>query len=280
MKKYQSAIGGMHCAACSTRIEKVVGRLEGVSSCAVNLATNQARIDYDPDLVSVAKIEETIGNLGFVAEGAGGRGQDQEKGFEEQLAEIKSRLVPAFILAALIMVISMGPMLGLRLPGFLNADISPLGHTLVQFFLVLPVLYLGRNFYQSGIPALLRGIPNMDSLIAIGTGAAVLYSVWNLVEILLGVDPVPRAHDLYFESAAMLIALISLGKYLEMRSKVKTGEAIQALMKLTPEKATVVGDNGEHHDVAVDALHVGDLVFIRPGERIPVDGVVVAGTRL
>jgi Cu+-exporting ATPase len=278
MKKYQSAIGGMHCAACSSRIEKVVGRLEGVSSCTVNLATNQARIAFDPELVSVAKIEETISNLGFVAEGeAGDNRQEQGKEFEEQLAEIKSRLVPTFILAALIMAISMGPMLGLYLPGFLNAEVSPLGHTLVQFFLVLPVLYLGKNFYLSGIPALLRGIPNMDSLIAIGTGAAVLYSVWNLVEIILGIDSVARAHDLYFESAAMLIALISLGKYLEMRSKVKTGEAIKALMKLTPEKATVVGDNDEHREVDVHSLQVGDLIFIRPGERIPVDGVVVSG---
>ena len=278
MKQYQSAIGGMHCAACSTRIEKVVGRLEGVSRCAVNLATNQARIDYDPDLVSVAKIEETISSLGFVAEGeAGGNGQYQEKGFEEQLAEIKSRLVPTFSLAVLIMTISMGPMLGLSLPGFLSAETSPLGHTLVQFFLVLPVLYLGKSFYLNGIPALLRGIPNMDSLIAIGTGAAVLYSVWNLVEIMLGIDSVARAHDLYFESAAMLIALISLGKYLEMRSKVKTGEAIKTLMKLTPEKATVVGDNDEYREVDVDSLQVGDLIFIRPGERIPVDGVVISG---
>ena len=277
-KKYQSAISGMHCAACSTRIEKVVGNLTGVSTCAVNLATARANITYDPEVVSTETIEHSIANLGFVAEGERKESdQNQEKKVEQQLLAVKKRLIPAFILAAVIMTISMGPMVGIGLPGILTADVSPLGHSLVQFFLVLPVLYLGRNFYVNGIPALFRGIPNMDSLIAIGTGAAVLYSSWNLVEIFIGIQPVERAHDLYFESAAMLIALISLGKYMEMRSKVKTGEAIKSLMKLTPETATLIGDSGEYIETAVESLVVGDVLLIRPGERIPVDGLVVQG---
>ncbi|MFT5698464.1 MAG: Cu+-exporting ATPase [Desulforhopalus sp.] len=277
-KKYNSAIGGMHCAACSTRIEKVVGNLTGVTSCTVNLATARASISFDSDLVSVATIEETIAMLGFVAEGESAESdRPNDKVIQEQLAEIKRRLLPAFILAGLIMIISMGPMVGIVLPSFLRADLSPLGHSLVQFSLILPVLYLGRKFYFNGIPALFRGIPNMDSLIAIGTGAAVLYSSWNLVEILLGINPVERAHDLYFESAAMLIALISLGKYLEMRSKVKTGEAIKALMQLTPDTATVVAENGAYVETAVESVVPGDVILIRPGERIPVDGIVITG---
>lgn len=277
-KEYKSAIDGMHCAACSTRIEKVVGNLSGVSTCTVNLATARANVVYDAEVVSVSTIEEAIGNLGFEAKGESEESsQKQEETVEQQLMEIKRRLIPQFVLASLIMIISMGPMVGIALPSLISADVSPLVHSLVQFILVLPVLYLGRNFYLNGIPALFRGVPNMDSLIAIGTSAAVLYSSWNLVEIVLGVSPVERAHDLYFESAAMLIALISLGKFLEMRSKVKTGEAIRSLMKLTPETATVIMSSGEQVTTVVESIGVGDVILIHPGERIPVDGEVVKG---
>ena len=179
--QYQSAIDGMHCAACSTRIEKVVGKLSGVTSCSVNLATARTNVVYDPEVVSVATIEETISNLGFVARGETEEdNQKQEDTIEQQLVELKRRLIPQFVLAFLIMIISMGPMVGLVLPSFVRADTSPLIHSLIQFVLVLPVLYLGRNFYMNGIPALFRGVPNMDSLIALGTSAAVLYSSWNL----------------------------------------------------------------------------------------------------
>jgi Cu+-exporting ATPase len=146
----------------------------------------------------------------------------------------------------------------------------------VQFLLLLPVLYLGRNFYLNGIPALLRGGPNMDSLIAIGTGAALIYSTWNLVEIGLGIDAVARAHDLYFESAAMLIALVSLGKYLEARSKSRTTDAIRQLMQLAPETATLIDENGQR-PVPVKEIQVADHILIRPGERIPVDGIIIEG---
>lgn len=276
--QYQSVIDGMHCAACSSRIEKVVGNLEGVTNCSVNLATAKANIVYDAEVVSVETIEETISRLGFVAKGeADENGQEQEDTVAQQLVALKRKLIPQFVLALLIMTISMGPMVGLVLPTFLRTDVSPLSHSLIQFILVLPLLYLGRNFYVNGIPALFRGVPNMDSLIAIGTGAAFLYSSWNLVEIVLGVDPVMRAHDLYFESAAMLIALISLGKFLEMRSKMKTGEAIRSLMKLTPDTATRITESGEQEVTAVKSLGVDDIILIRPGERIPVDGLVVQG---
>ena len=189
---------------------------------------------------------------------------------------MKNRLLPAFVLALLIMCLSMAGMVGITLPPQLHPDHSPFTHAVVQFLLLLPVLYLGRNFYLDGIPALLRGGPNMDSLIAIGTGAAFVYSTWNMVEIGLGYDPVARAHDLYFESAAMLIALVSLGKYLEARSKARTTDAIRQLMQLTPDTATLIDENGQRQ-VAVAEIQVSDRILIRPGERIPVDGIIRDG---
>lgn len=277
-KKYQSAITGMHCAACSSRIEKVVGNLEGVSRCAVNLATAKASIEYNDEIVSVHEIEESIKNLGFEAVGMGeSNDMSAEDEISQQLGNLKKRLTPIFILATCIMLISMGPMVGITLPQVIAPDSSPLGHALLQFLLVIPVMLLGRNFYINGIPALVRGVPNMDTLIALGTGAAFIYSTWNLVEIYLGVEAVRRAHDLYFESAAMLIALISLGKYLEARSKVKTGEAIRALMELTPESATCIDEGGKQRVTLVALLQTGDNILLHPGERVAVDGVVVEG---
>lgn len=275
----EANIKGMHCAACSARIERVVGKLQGVAECSVNLATEKATIIYDPESITVIEMEEAVAGLGFTAEPL----VDDEEAtthFDEaaaHLQEMRGNLYPAFILAFFILYISMGPMLGLSLPGILHPDHSPLVHGMVQFLLLLPVFYFGRHFYISGIPALRRGAPNMDSLIAIGTGAAFIYSTWNLLEIALGVDAVAKAHDLYFESAAMLIALVSLGKYLEARSKARTTDAIKQLLQLAPETATLLLENGERTQVSVVEIQCGDLLLIHPGERIPVDGTVTKG---
>lgn len=270
-------IRGMHCAACSTRIERVVGNLTGVYQCSVNLATEKASIDFDPAVVDTALIEQTIAGLGFTAEPVDDAAHhvDAEDPVE-RLAGMKKRLLPSFTLALAIMYISMGHMVGLAPPDLVNASLSPLGHALIQFLLLLPVIFLNRFFYLSGIPALLRGGPNMDSLIAIGTGAAFVYSTWNLVEIIIGIDAIARAHDLYFESAAMLLALVSLGKYLEARSKIKTGDAISQLLELAPDTAILVEDSGQRQ-VLVEDINVNDRLLIRPGDRIPVDGSIVDG---
>ena len=276
---FLAKIGGMHCAACSTRIEKVVGNLPGVTTCSVNLATEKAKIVYDPALLTVTAIAERIGDLGFHME-AVGEEEDSVQAGEEltvRLAAMRKRLLPAFLLALAVMGLSMADMLGISLPRLLDAAQSPFLHALCQFFLVLPVLYLGRSFFVSGIPALVRGGPNMDSLIAIGTGAAFIYSTWNLVEIGLGMDAASRVHDLYFESAAMLLALVSLGKFLEARSKVRTTEAIRQLLKLTPDTATVLDAEGGQRQVAVTDIGVDDRLLVRPGERIAVDGLVLQG---
>lgn len=274
------AIEGMHCASCSTRIEKVVGGMGGVVSCQVNLATAQAKIVIEPDRVNLRDIRETINGLGFKARPLTSSlhiHADRQKEIEEKLKTMKKNLYPSFILAFLVMVVSMAEMIGFSLPTIISPSQNPFNFALLQFSLVVPVLWLGRHFYIIGFPALVRGVPNMDSLIAVGTGAAFVYSSWNLVEIGLGINAVHRAHDLYFESAAMLIALVSLGKFLETRSKARTSDAISQLMQLAPDKATLIkGDS--HEQIMVDEIIAGDLILIRPGERLPIDGLVEKGS--
>jgi Cu+-exporting ATPase len=225
-------------------------------------------------------IEQTIRDLGFAAEPLAG---DDFAAFEERsrqtlaaLAATKRSLFPQLTLAALLLILSMGHMLGLPLPGFLDPEFSPAAFALVQLILVLPVLWIGRRFYTDGFAQLARRAPNMDSLIAVGTGAAFAQSLWRTTLILLGRDPVAMAHDLYFESAAVIVALISLGKYFEARSKVRASQAIRELMELAPDSATLVRD-GVQVEVKVADLAPGDLVRIKPGERVPVDGEVVEG---
>lgn len=280
--KLALAIGGMTCASCSARIEKVVGGMEGVKSMQVNLATESAMVVFDPEVVSQRQIRESIERLGFTAKAAGpAGGSDFERQQEEavaRLAAMAKRLYPAFAFAIVLLVLSMGEMLGLPLPSFLAPHQSPFTFAAVQFFLVLPIMWSGRHFYLLGFPALWRGAPNMDSLIAIGTGAAFVYSTWNLIEIGLGIDTMARVMDLYFESAGVLIALVSLGKYLETRSKVRTSDAIRQLMALSPEEATLlVPETEAQKKIPVAEIEKGDILLVKPGERIPVDGSVVKG---
>ncbi|MEN8257227.1 MAG: heavy metal translocating P-type ATPase [Thermodesulfobacteriota bacterium] len=275
------AIKGMSCASCSSRIEKVVGDMAGVSECSVNLAAETATIVFDPHQIKVRSLVQTIKDLGFEARASqvgGGLPAHvlKQKENKEKLAQMGRRLWPSFILAMLVTVLSMGEMVGLPLPTAISPGTEPFRFALIQFCLVVPVLWMGRNFYLIGIPALIRKSPNMDSLIAVGTGAAFVYSTWNLVEIALGIDPFHKAHDLYFESAAMLIALVSLGKFLEARSKIKTSDAISKLMELAPETALLLKD-GDQVEILVDDIVKGDHLLVRPGDRLPVDGVVLNG---
>ena len=279
------AIKGMTCASCSARIEKVVSGLEGVQSMQVNLAAETGVAVFDPQTISKRKILETIAGLGFEAEPLAEQDENllvkQQRETREKLARMQRELIPAFGFAIVLLILSMGEMLGMPLPLFIDPHHEPLRFALVQFLLVLPVLWSGRRFYLVGFPALLRKAPNMDSLIAVGTGAAFIYSTWNLVEISLGIDPIARVMDLYYESAAVLIALVSLGKYLETRSKAKTSDAISRLMELTPDKATMVKNPGMENEeqvaILVADIEAGDMILVKPGERIPVDGSVKKG---
>ena len=280
----QFGIKGMTCASCSARIEKVVSALPGVQAINVNLADETAQIRFEPEKTNQRTLREAIGKLGFEAKAISSSDESFfSKQQEESLAglrRMKQDLIPSLIFAFLLLFISMGEMAGLPLPHFLAPHAFPFRFALTQFLLLLPILWFGRKFYQIGIPNLFRGTPNMDSLIAVGTGAATIYSTWNLVEIALGVEVMKRVMDLYFESAGVLIALVSLGKYLEARSKIKTSGAIRQLMQLTPETATLIQKDGDvEKQVRIDAGEIlkDDILLIRPGERISVDGTVVKG---
>ena len=280
LEELHLSLGGMHCAACSARIERVTGKLDGVESSTVSLASNSGVIVYDPARASKRDIRKAISDAGFTSEVAAEDSslfETQRRDAEADLAARKRDLIPAFLFAAPLLVLSMGHMWGLPLPTWLDPMHAPFTFALVQLGLTLPVVWSGRNFYLQGIPALLRGGPNMDSLVAMGTGAALLYSLWNTVAMLAGGDVHALAMDLYYESAAVLIAMISLGKYFEARSKLKTSDAIRALMELTPATATLVRD-GEQATVPLDEVEPGDRLLVRPGERIPVDGVVAEGS--
>ena len=277
------AITGMHCAACSSRIERVAGKLPGMVSAVVNLPGETGRFTFDPAVLTRRQIRQAIADLGFAATPAspsGDRLAERQRQARAELATQRRQLIPALGLAAALLALSMGHMLGLPLPHFLHPDASPAAFALAQLALTAPIVWIGRRFYRDGIPALLRGGPNMDSLVALGTGAALAYSLANLVLILAGSDPAARAMDLYFESAGVLLAMISLGKYLEASAKIKTSGAIAALMRLAPDTATLVRD-GREETVPIDELEPGDAFLVRPGERVPTDGEVLDGaTRL
>ena len=273
------AITGMHCAACSSRIERVTRKLPGMLTADVNLAGETGSFTFDPAVLSKRQLRQAIANLGFGSQpltASGDRFAMRQREAREELTRKRRELLPALGLGGMLLVLSMGHMLGLPLPHFLHPDVSPATFALVQLALTLPIIWIGRRFYLDGIPALLRGGPNMDSLVAVGTGAALVYSLANLFLIFLGSDPVARAMDLYFESAGVLLAMISLGKYLEATAKFKTSGAIAALMRLTPDTATLL-HGGVEEVVPADEIEPGDLLLVRPGERVPVDGAVTEG---
>ena len=270
-------IGGMHCAACSSRIERVTGRMEGVTEASVNLGAESGRFVFDPALVSQRALRQAIHDAGFTTSIAQKeRAGDEEERISARLAEKKKVVLWSMAFAMPLLVLSMGHMWGMPLPDWLDPMHAPGTFALAQLLLTLPVVWSGRSFYLIGFPALARRAPNMDSLVAVGTGAALVYSLWNTVEIWLGVDAMARGMDLYYESAAVLIAMISLGKFFEARSVSKTTGAVRALMALAPDTATLV-DGEDERKIPVEEIEPGDLLRIRPGERLPVDGEVAEG---
>ncbi len=292
-KELLFTVGGMHCAACSSRLERVLNGMDGIRSATVSLAANSATVVPDPVLSEpdaealVQRIEERAKEMGFTATPVAPEAdmvdtwEAQQKETVEHLATLKARLWPEFAFTILLLLVSMGHMWGLPLPAIIDPMHSPqsaLNHALLQLVLTLPVLWSGRNFYLLGLPNLWRLTPNMDSLVAMGTGAAFLYSLWNTVEVALG--HTDKVMDLYFESAAVLISLISLGKYLEAVSRFRMSDAIGALMNLTPETALRLpspDQPDQAEEVPVKSVHVGDYLQVKPGGRIPVDGVVTSG---
>jgi Cu+-exporting ATPase len=277
------AISGMTCAACSGRLERVLKNADGVLEASVNLAAENADIRFDPAQVRPSDLIGLVRDAGFdgrVVSRSAAAFEERAREAGERLAAQRRELIPAFAFALPLLVLSMGHMAGLPLPELLDPQTHPAVFACAQLALTLPVLFAGRGFYLRGVPALLRGGPNMDTLVAVGTGAAFMHSLWNTAMILAGNMAVHRAHDLYYESAAVLLAMISLGKYLEARSKLKTTGAVRALLSLAPDTATVVRQGAlgpEETRIPAAEVAPGDLVIVRPGERIPVDGVVESG---
>lgn len=266
MKKVSWQITGMSCAACSARIEKVLNRTQGIDQAVVNLTAAKAYICYDPKLIDEDAICRRIEQLGF--------------GVQRQQAELEASykfrdFILAAILTLLLMYVAMGHMLDLPLPDAVSKHHSPLGFALLQLALTVPVLWIGRRFYKKGWPLLFKGAPNMDSLIAMGTSAAVVYSLYSLVLIAKG--DVSFAEQLYFDSAAMIITLVLLGKTLEERAKGRADTAVRQLLDLAPRQAQVIRD-GEELTLDVSQVLVGDEVLIRPGASLPVDGEIIRGS--
>jgi Cu+-exporting ATPase len=277
LKRAELAVEGMTCAACSAAVERALKKLQGVSGVSVNLATNRAVLEYDPGKVKLSEIKQAIVKAGYTPKDIEQNERDEES--EKRLRSLKnmrSRLIVAIIFAAPILYLAMGHMFGLNLPvpEFMSHHMHPGVFAAVQLGLTIPVLIAGSRFFTVGFKTLLRGAPNMDSLVAIGTASAFLYSAYATVMILLGNDDFVNL--LYFESAAVVITLVMVGKYLEAVSKGRTSEAIKKLMNLRPKTATVIKD-GTEIEVPLDEVAAGDIILVRPGASIPVDGVVEEG---
>ncbi|NCC14794.1 MAG: heavy metal translocating P-type ATPase [Clostridia bacterium] len=277
-------VTGMSCSACSAHVEKSVGKLEGVQSVNVNLLQNTMAVTFEPAVIDHTAIIQAVKNSGY---GASLTEAQKEAPVPrniaaEEMKEMRFRLISSFCFLIPLLYISMGHMLGAPLPNILLGEENTLIFALVQLFLTLPVLYINKKFFVVGFQALWHRSPNMDSLIALGSAASVLYSVFAIfaMAFYMGRGQLMQAHhysmELYFESAAMILTLITVGKYMETRSKGKTSEAISKLVNLAPKMATVI-KNGEETEIPIEEVHEGDILVVRPGHRIPVDGTILEG---
>lgn len=276
-KQKEYIIEGMSCASCAMTIENAVSKMPGVDKASVNLATEIMTVEAN-DSVTPEAIAKVVDGVGY---GARPRGKSVEEELEEKnekkeahLREMKRNLTISAIFAVPLLFIAMADMVGIPMPAFLSPMQSPVSYALIQLALSLPIVWLGRRFFVDGFKALSKGHPNMDSLVALGTSAAFLYSLYGTYHVLEG-----HAHfamNLYYESAGVILTLITLGKYFEDVSKGKTSMAIQTLVGLAPKMATVLRD-GQEVEVPVEEVQVGDLIRVKPGEKVPVDGIVTEG---
>ncbi len=269
-------IKGMTCSSCAQTVEKEIKKLKGIIGVNVNFATEKAKVIYDPYNTRISEVKKAIEKAGYEPLEIQSEDQvDDEK--ERRQKEIKT-LWKKFIVSAVfsipLLYIAMGHMLGLPIPELINPEYNPFNFGLTQLVLTIPVIIAGYKFYTVGFKALFKGRPNMDSLIAIGTSAAVIYGIYALIKISNG--DVTFANELYFETAGVIITLILLGKYLESVSKGKTSEAIKELMNLQPKTATVIQEDKEI-TIPIEEVEVGDIILVKPGEKIPVDGIVIEG---
>ena len=277
-RKYD--IIGMTCSACSAHIDKAIRHIDGIQSVNVNLLSNFMVVEFDEDKVNDALIMKTVEEAGYKAMPE--KTEVQQTTQNESIDEKKKSLILSFVFLIPLFYISMGHMMGAPLPDILLGHENMMVFALTQLFLTLPIMYINRGYFQRGFKSLWHKSPNMDTLIAIGSAAAAIYSIYAI--FMMGYDlghgNMNEAHQymmqLYFESAGMILTLISLGKYLESRSKKKTSEAIEKLMNLMPSTATVLID-GQEVVVAIEDVQIGDIVIVKSGQSIPVDGVIIKG---
>lgn len=283
-------VQGMTCSACSSHVEKAVSKLDGVKSCAVSLMTNTMLVDYDDSSITADGIIDAVKKSGY-----GAMLSDNEKStdsikknerkspmFKAEENALLARVIASIVFMLVLMYVSMGHMVGLPLPSFLSGTANAVSFALVQLLLTLPVLYINRSYFIGGTKALFKRAPNMDTLIAIGSGASLIYGIVALfiMSYRLGAGDLNGVaeyyHQLYFESAVMILALVTLGKYLEGKSKRKTGEAINKLIDMSPKTANVIRD-GVEMVIPSENLVLGDIVAVRPGEAISADGTIIEG---
>ncbi len=279
MEKQNFKIEGMTCAACSARVEKVVNKLEGISSAVVNLTTERMSVEYDEQKLNIEDIGKAVERAGYgwsvITKNQPNDADKLKKQKEIRTLFIKFAVAAFFTIPLL--YLSMGPMItwfNVPVPSFVNPDVNPLNFAFAQICLTIPVLVAGYRFYYVGFRAILMRSPNMDSLIAMGTSAAVLYGIYSVYQITRGDHHF--VHSLYFETAGVIITLILLGKSFEALSKGKTSEAIKNLMGLAPKTALVIRNNTEV-ELPIEEVVPGDIIIVKPGQKIPVDGIVLEG---
>lgn len=289
--KQKFNVTGMTCSACSAHVEKSVSKVEGVSQVTVNLLTNSMQVEYDESITHGEDIIKAVEDAGYGASDAKGKEQTKKSAdtsyqdsVTANIAGMKSRLIISIVFLVPLMYVAMGHML--YMPDFMMAwfhgEENAVIFAFTQFLLLIPIVIVNRKYYITGFKTLAKGSPNMDSLIAIGSGAAILYGIFAIYRIGYGLghgnmELVNRySHDLYFESAGTILTLITVGKYLETKSKGKTSEAITKLMNLAPKKATVIRE-GKEVQIDVGDMAVGDVFLIKPGEAVAVDGVIIEG---
>ncbi|MBO5993513.1 MAG: heavy metal translocating P-type ATPase, partial [Acidaminococcaceae bacterium] len=308
MKKEKYVVTGMTCSACSSHVDKAVNKLDGIETVSVNLLTNSMQVVYDEAKLDPEKIVQAVVDAGYGAElaedsvkqgkssrqSSGGKQKRQEnpavKAAREAIEEMHSRLVWSLVFLIPVLILSMTPMFakffGFAVPGILQNNFYGTNNAIwlafTEFILVLPILIINKKYFTSGFKSLARGVPNMDSLVAVGTGAALVYGIFAIYRIGWGLGHGDTAlvdlyrMNLYFESAGMIITLITFGKWLEARSKGRTSSAIEKLMDLAPKQATVIREGAEVV-IPVEELAESDEIVVRPGESIPADGIIISG---
>lgn len=287
MKKQLLDITGMSCSACSSRIEKVVNRMQGVEQMSVNLLKNNAHVTFDESVVDEKAIIARIEKLGFGARvhaaGAANATVPKQDTAAQEMEEMRQRLIGSLIFAGLVFYQHMGRMWGWPLPGFILGQENELINALLQMLWCIPVLFIDRKYFIHGVRNLLNGAPNMDSLIAVGSGASFIYGLYSVFGMAYSfghnrLDLLPSFADaLYFEASAVILALVTVGKFMEARAKSHTSDAIKALMNLTP-KTALVERHGLQGEIPVEEVVTGDVLIVKSGASVPVDGKIIEGS--